>query len=57
MEKRKIKITFKLLHKVSVYFKENKQFIEENLEKKFVKENMSVEEVIYFLFTSLEAKS
>ena len=57
MEKRKLKITLKVLHKVSVYFQETKQFIEENLEKKFVKENMSVEEVFYFLFTSLEAKS
>ena len=57
MEKRKLKITLKVLHKVSVYFQETKQFIEENLEKKFVKENMPVEEVIYFLFTSLEAKS
>ena len=43
MEKRKLKITLKVLHKVSVYFQETKQFIEENLEKKFVKENMSVE--------------
>ena len=52
MEKQKLKITLKVLHKVSVYFQETKQFIEEHLEKKFVKENMSVEEVIYFLFTS-----
>ena len=46
----------KTLNKVSVEFSETKQFIE-HLEQKYLKENISVEEVIYFFLTSLEAKS
>ena len=57
MEKQKLKITLELLHEVSVEFLEAKQFIEEYQEQKCLNENISVEEVIYFLFTSLEAKS
>ena len=55
MEKRRLKITFKVLNEIKVQFPKTKEFIEERLEQKFLKENISVEEVI-FLFTSLEAK-
>ena len=50
MEKRKLKITLEVLNEVFVEFLETKQFIEEHLEKKCLKENISVEEVIYFFF-------
>ena len=57
MEKRKLKVTLGVLNEVSVECMETKQFIQEHIEHKCLKENMSVEEIIYFLFTSLEAKS
>ena len=57
MEKRKLKTTLQALAEASVEFPETNRFIEEHLEKKCLKENISVEEVIYFLFTSVEAKS
>ena len=57
MEKRNLNIAMKTLNEVSVEFSETKQFIEEHLEQKYLKENISVEEVIYFFLTSLEAKS
>ena len=56
MEKQKLKITLEILHEVSVEFPETKEFIEEHLEQKCLKENISVEVVIYF-FTSLVAKN
>ena len=46
MEKRKLKITIAVLNEVSLEFPETKQFIEEHLEQKCLKENISVEEVI-----------
>ena len=55
MEKRKFKITLNVLQEVSVEFPETKQFIEEHLEQKCFKENISLEKVIYF-FTSLVVK-
>ena len=42
---------------VSIEFLETKQFIEENLEQTCLKENVSVEEVIYFSLASLETKN
>ena len=51
----KKEITCKVLNEVKVQFPKTKEFIEERLEQKCLKENISVEEVIY-LFTSLEAK-
>ena len=57
MEKRKLKVTLGVLNEVSVECIETKQFIQEHIEQKCLKENISVEEIIYFLFTSLEAKS
>ena len=56
MEKQKLKTTLEILHEVSVEFPETKEFIEEHLEQKCLKENISVEAVIYF-FTSLVAKN
>ena len=56
MEKRKLKITLKVLNEVIAEFPETKEFIEERLEQKCLKEKISVEDVIY-IFTSLEAKS
>ena len=49
MKKRKLKITLEVLHEVSIEFPETKPFIEEHLEQKYLKENISSEEVIYFL--------
>ena len=56
MEKRKLKISLEVLNDVTAEFPETKEFIEKHLEQKYLKENISVDEVI-FLFTSLEAKS
>ena len=56
MEKRKLKITLEELNEITAEFPETKEFIEERLEQKCLKEDISVDEVI-FLFTSLEAKS
>ena len=53
MEKRKTKITLEVLNEVAAEFSKTKEFIEERLKQKFVKENISVDEVI-FLFTSKE---
>ena len=55
MEKRKLKITSKVLKEVIAEFPETKESIEERLEQKCIKENIFVEKVIYF-FTRLEAK-
>ena len=52
----KLETTLEVLNEVCVEFPETKQFMEEHLEQVCYKENISVEEVIYFLFTSLEAK-
>ena len=54
MDKRRIRITTKVLDAVKVQFPETKKFMEERLEQECLKENISVEEVI-FLFTSLKA--
>ena len=57
MEKQKLKISLEVLNEVTVKFLETKQFIEKHLEQKCLTENISVEEVIWFLCTSLEASS
>ena len=46
MEKRKLKITLQVLNKVKVEFPGTKEFIERQ-DQKCLKENMSVEEIIY----------
>ena len=55
MDKRRIKITLKVLDEVKVQFPETKQFIEECIEQECLKENISVEEVFFFII--LEVKS
>ena len=57
MEKQTLSIAMKGPSKVSIEFLETKQFIEENLEQTCLKENVSVEEVIYFSLASLETKN
>ena len=56
MKKQKLGISLEVLNEVSIEFPEIKPFINEHLENRYLKENISVEEVIFFL-TSLEAKS
>ena len=56
MEVQKLKITLEVLKKVTVEFPQFKEFIEQRLEQEYLKENISVEKVI-FLFTRLEVKS
>ena len=56
MKKWKIKITLEILNEAAAEFSKTKEFIEERLEQKFLKENVPVDDV-FFLFTSLEAKS
>lgn len=56
MKKQKLGISLEVLNEVSIEFPEIKPFINEHLENIYLKENISVEEVIFFL-TSLEAKS
>ena len=46
----KTKILLEVLQKVSVEFPETKQFTEEHLKQKCLKENISVKEVIYFFY-------
>ena len=55
MEKGKRNIAMEVVHEVSVEFPETKDFINKKLEQKCFKEKTSVEEVIYFSLTSLEA--
>lgn len=57
MDKRKLNTAIEVLHEVSVEFPDTKEFIEERVEQKCLKENISVEEVIYLFLTSLKAKS
>ena len=54
-KKRKLNIAMEVLHEVSVTFTETKEFIDEKLEQKCSKENISVKEVICFSLTRLEA--
>ena len=56
MEKQKLKITLEVLNEISVEFQKTKQFIKEHLEHKCLKKNISVEEVIYFLFIIRDTK-
>ena len=56
MDKLGLRTTLKVLNEVKVQFPEIKEIIEVRLEQECLKENISVEEVV-FLFTSLEAKN
>ena len=44
IEKHKIKITLKVLNEVSVEFPETKEFIDQKLEEKCSKENISIDQ-------------
>ena len=57
MDKRKLNTAIEVLLEVSVEFPDTKEFIEERVEQKCLKENISVEEVIYLFLTSLKVKS
>ena len=56
MDKRRTKIAMKVLDEIKEDFLEAKEFINDCIEQERLKENITVEEVI-FLFTCLEAKS
>ena len=55
MDKKRLKIAFRVLGAVKEHFPDTKNFIEDMIEEQCQKENISLEEVIFF--TSLEAKS
>ena len=48
MNKRRIKIAIKVLGEVKIQFPETVEFINDRLEQDCQKENMSVDEVIFF---------
>ena len=48
MNKRRIKIAIKVLGEVNIQFPETVEFINDRLEQECQKENMSVDEVIFF---------
>ena len=48
IEKHKLCIILEVLNEVSVEFPETKQFTDEHLEQKYLKENTSVEGVTFF---------
>ena len=52
MEKTKIIIAMEVLNKVLVEFPKTKEFINEKLEQKYSKDNISLKEVISFSLTS-----
>ena len=56
MDKRRLKKISRVLEEVNSNFPETAQFIEDCLQQECLKENISVDEII-FLFTSLKAKS
>ena len=56
MDKKRLKITLKVLNDVKEEYPATKKYIEDHLEEECFKENISVDEVI-FLFTFWEAKS
>ena len=55
MDKKRLKVALTVLEAVKVKLPETKQFIDNTVEEKCQKENISADEVIFF--TSLEAKS
>ena len=56
MDKQRLRITMKVLDPAKAQFPKTVEFTEEPQEQECLKENISVDEVI-FLFTSLETKS
>ena len=55
MDKKRLKITLKILNNVKQEYPGTKKYIEDRLEEECSKENISVE--VTFLFTYREAKS
>ena len=55
MDKRRVRVASKVLGTVKTQFPDTKKFIEDSIDQECLKENISVDEVIFF--TSLEAKS
>ena len=55
MDKKKLRISLKVLEAVKERFPDTKNFIDNMMEKQCQEEKISVEEVIFF--TSLEAKT
>ena len=47
MDKKKLNTAMQILHEVSVEYSDYKDFMEGHLEQRSLKENLSVEEVIY----------
>ena len=56
MDKRRLKITLKVLNDEKQEYPGTKRYIEDRLEEECSKENITVDEV-FFLFTYREAKS
>ena len=54
MDKRRVRVASKVLGTVKTQFPDTKKFIEDSIDQECLKENISVDEVIFF--TSLEAK-
>ena len=57
MEKQKLNITLEVLNEVSIKFPETKQFIQEHLEQKCLKEKHISRRDNLLFFANLEAKS
>ena len=55
MDKRKLRVVLKVLEAVKTKYLETKDFMEDSIEQKCLKEKISADEVNFF--TSLEAKS
>ena len=55
MDKKRLRVALKVLGAVKEQFPDTKRFIEDLIDKECQKENISVDEVIFF--TSLEANS
>ena len=56
MDKRRIKIAMKVLHEVKEHFSETKEFIDDCIEQERLKENITLEEVIFFFYTPRSKK-
>ena len=48
MDKRRLRVAFKVLDAVKTQFPDTKQFIEDSIDQEFLKENISVDEVSFF---------
>ena len=55
MNKKRLRVTLKVLEPVKTKYPETKDFIEDSIKQECLKEKISADDVIFF--TSLEAKS